>query len=872
MAAPVKKKDEDWVDDWEDEVIPEPEPVAEEPSLLRRGWDAISQPLTDLPSRMVKPIADWVDAPDLDTSNFGTQLKGFGAGALQGAGDLITSFTSPLELGMGAATLGSGMLAKRGLQGAASGVNAIGRGLSGLETAHGAGEVFSPNSTLTERGMGLAEMAGGIAGMRHSPSIPEPEIIPSVRRNPGQVIPEPNPSSLIPEQTIELQSRTIPEEVIPEQFLLPELEKSSSAPNLVDDVSNWIDDEIDTALGSSVPETPAVQNIPEPPAVPETVIPKPILRSQGPVDYSPTAEIAARKKLIDAGARPEDLAGMSNKQIIDTANPPAKPKVKMRLNKETNSLEPDLDDPLTAKLFTSARSNKPVPEFERLNPDTEIDINEAWNMADAHQPDLMRPDFKPSSEFLPTDPNPINRKDPLADSRQGFFRTKEFPESDGKPINRKEAFKLKTAGQGELPGNLRQSQPAKMIPGGRPSKPIVETKLQQWMGIPRAIQSAMDLSFPLRQGLPLIHTKGWWKAWPDMVKSFGSEATYKGVMDSIAERPNFRGREITLRDGTKKVEQSLAQKAGLAITDLTSHREESIGSSLAEKIPGLGRGIRGSNRAYNAFANKLRADTFDDLIAKNPAAKTNLVLAKELANYVNNASGRGDLGALEKSATVLNNMLFSPRLMASRAQMLNPKNYIYTRPEVRKEYMKSALASAGTWLSLAGMAKAAGAEVSMDMESSDFGKLKFGDTRLDPAAGFQQYIVLAARLAKGGAQKVLGDKDGRYSSGKPFAPTFAGDIGNFFSNKMSPNLRLATGPFTANKAQPFEVGDNVLRTFTPIMLQDVSEILQENPELAWALIPGAVGVGNNTYRPGKQSPTLIPPSLGWNRKKDITIR
>ena len=356
-----------------------------------------------------------------------------------------------------------------------------------------------------------------------------------------------------------------------------------------------------------------------------------------------------------------------------------------------------------------------------------------------------------------------------------------------------------------------------------------------------------------------------------MVKSFGDETAYKSVMDSIAARPNFRGRIIKTKAGKEVVEQSLAQKAGLAVTDLVSNREENLGSALAEKIPGLGKGVRASNRAYNAFANKLRADAFDSLIAANPEAKTNLVLAKQLADFVNNASGRGNLGKWEGAATALNNTLFSPRLMASRMQMLNPRNYVFTRPEVRKEYLKSTLAAAGTWLSVAGLAKAGGAEVVMDPESTDFGKIKIGNTRMDPAGGFQQYIVLASRLAKGGLEKATQEAGRRYS-GKAFAPTPENDVLNFVENKLAPNARLAMGPWLANKNQQFELGDQAIRTFTPIFLQDVSEILQEDPELAWTLIPGLVGMGSNTYQPGKKSPTLIPPSMGWNRKKDISFQ
>jgi hypothetical protein len=801
MAARIIQEDEwqDTGDVWED--IPEEEPVIEpvvnESPMMPNLWETANKPLIDL-APIANKLANWVDKPTLDSGITGdgswTDLarkvragaQGFKAGAIQGLGDVISSFTSPLELGLAAATGGSSLAAKRGLGTLSKGLAAAGTGLSAAEGLHGGGEVIGGLSegNLPRVGLGVAELAGSIAGGKENignlfkSEIPIPKVT--------------------PKPTLET---TTTEPII----------KSIPTPN-----TDWID--IDSTVDTMVDEALATQPKSEP--------------------------------------------------VVAAPAEKPKPKIKVKLNPMTNSLEPDLTDELTAKLFNSAKTGEPVPDGQRLNPDEEIDFNDLiqGTMFD------LESDYKPMTKFAAEGVDTTATRQ-LVDARQGEMKDVRLPESTVKATG--EAGNLTNANQTELPGNIRKPKPDKFAPGGSPSKAQENSRLQEWMGLPRALQSAFDLSFPLRQGLGLIHTKGWWKAWPDMIKSFGSDEAYKGVMDSIANRPNFRGRIIKTKTGKEVVEQSLAQKAGLAITDLVSNREEELGSKIAGQIPGIGRGIKGSNRAYNAFANKLRADAFDALIAANPAAKTDLVLAKELANFVNNASGRGSLKFgqkmdLEGAASALNNMLFSPRLMASRVQMLNPKNYVFTRPEVRKEYLKSMMGMAVTWTTMAGLAKQAGAEVSLDPESTDFGKIKIGNTRLDPAGGFQQYIVLASRLAKGGLDKARQAADRRYS-GKAFGPTPENDVLNFLENKMAPNVRFATGPWRANKAQPFEMGDQAIRTFTPIILQDLSEIMQEDPELAWTLLPGLVGVGSNTYQPGKKSPTLLPPSL-WNRKKDITFQ
>lgn len=918
MAAGINQPPDEWEDTgdvWTD--IPESEPVASnEPTMLSNAWSAVNKPLVDV-TPMTDRGADYIDTPSLDDTPASAGWKGFAAGALQGLGDVISGLTSPLELGLAAASGGSSLAARRGLSGVAKALAATEGVLGAGEAIHGAGEVYggAREGNLARVGMGIAEAAGGGAGMRSGfqgfnakpvpKPIPEPKSlvdnvddwvdteIDTALATPTKPLPTPEELETIyrggalegstgksfwttnadeargyASMARRPQDRLLHEaQIVKGQYPSNGQTIDGNIPEDWDNIQRVIpNEELERALRSRKdPQTIAAQN-----GVEDDL-----------TDYGQAAVNEARQFLIkskpDGGTLHEEwVNALDRKTAVDFANKARaesskpKPKIKVKLNPITNALEPDLTDELTAKIFNSADTGQPVPDGQRLNPDDEIDLN------DVVQGEMfaLEPDYKPQSQFS-AEGIATGEGNKLADARQnempGARVNDTFPVGDNRPLKRGEAKKMSTANQAELPGNIREPKPDRFAPGGRPMKQHPVTKTQQWLGLPRAIQSAFDLSFPLRQGMGLIHTKGWWKAWPDMIKSFGSEATYNGVMDSIAARPNFRGRIIKLKNGREVVEQSLAQRAGLAITDLVNHREEELGSALATQIPGVGKGIKASNRAYNAFANKLRADAFDALIAQNPKAKTDLVLAKQLADFVNNASGRGRLpGKWEGAAAALNNALFSPRLMASRFQMLNPKNYIFTRPEVRKQYLYSALAGAGTWLSLAGLAKAGGAEVVMDPESSDFGKIKIGNTRMDPAAGFQQYIVLASRLAKGGLDKAR-QSPGRRYSGRAFAPTPEGDVLNFIENKLAPNMRFAAGPWLANKNQQFEVGDQAIRTFTPMFMQDLSEILQENPELAWTLLPGIVGVGSNTYEAGKQSPTLLPPSM-WNRKKDISFQ
>jgi len=77
-------------------------------------YDRATQPLTDAPSRLAKKASPSIDAPRMGSQmfdpnsflggveNFGNRadatMRGFGAGALEGAGDYLSGMTSPLSL------------------------------------------------------------------------------------------------------------------------------------------------------------------------------------------------------------------------------------------------------------------------------------------------------------------------------------------------------------------------------------------------------------------------------------------------------------------------------------------------------------------------------------------------------------------------------------------------------------------------------------------------------------------------------------------------------------------------------------------------------------------------------------------------------
>lgn len=399
-------------------------------------------------------------------------------------------------------------------------------------------------------------------------------------------------------------------------------------------------------------------------------------------------------------------------------------------------------------------------------------------------------------------------------------------------------------------------------------------KLKEAYNLSRGMSTTFDLSAPGRQGLPLITTKAWWGAWDDMLKSWGSEKAYRNVQDNILQRPLFK----RALDAQGKELNSFAEQSGLALTDLGSltKREEALMSNWAEKMPALGGTIRRSNRAYTAFLNQLRADHFEKLIndAHNIGLdpKHDLNLSGQIADFVNNATGRGSLKFhapfktidLERNAKLLNNTFFAPRLMASRMAMLNPANYVMQPSFVRQQYLKAALSTASVWGGMATLAKFAGADVGTDSTSADFGKVKLGNTRLDAGGGFQQYLVALSRFIQGKTTSSTTENTRNFGEGYN-APTRGSSIAQFMVNKTHPMVHLAYDLANASQYKPFSVGDQTIKLFAPMIASDIIQLVKEDPKLVPWLAPLiAVGMGTQTYDEKGQGQPILPEGMDVN--------
>lgn len=387
----------------------------------------------------------------------------------------------------------------------------------------------------------------------------------------------------------------------------------------------------------------------------------------------------------------------------------------------------------------------------------------------------------------------------------------------------------------------------------QPFKEKLSQTISQIANIPRSVMASFDLSAPFRQGLVLGARRPgiFFKEFPAMFKSFGSEEAFKGVQQNIMKMPTF----------------DLMNEGKLALTEMDvalAQREERFMSQWAEKIPVVGKVIRASGRAYTGFLNKLRADNFEYLINKADGLglqpRSNPQLVKEIATFVNVASGRGSLGKLQPAATALNAFFFSPRLASSRLTLLNPLYYVKASPLIRQEALKSMLSLGGVGVTILGLAKLAGAEVETRPTSSDFGKIKIGETRIDPWGGFQQYVRMFSQLVTG---KYISSTTGKeLTLGEGYKPLSRFDILlRQIESKEAPIFSFATLLLKQQDYQgkPISVPKEVSERFIPMIIQDAIEVYKNDPSMLPIEIFGIFGMGMQTYEKQKGLPSL--PSL-----------
>lgn len=326
--------------------------------------------------------------------------------------------------------------------------------------------------------------------------------------------------------------------------------------------------------------------------------------------------------------------------------------------------------------------------------------------------------------------------------------------------------------------------------------------------LPKGLIASIDVSAPFRQGIIFMMTQNPLKSAQQLKQMFGFWASPKNYDKWLNE---LKSSEY----------YPLIKESGLYISEQNgklSAMEEVFANNLGNKIPILGQSYKiggkkiggldlykRSEAAYSGFLNNLRVQSFMEgveLLKQNGYTLSNNKEAfKDWANYVNSATGRGNMDP--KLALKLGPLFFSPRLIKARLEQIGISDalslvglsdgfYMKMSPPVRAMALKrisSFLAVTSTMIGLAALYYNNDDDdetsVELDPRSSDFAKIRFGNTRIDITGGFITFLRAYSQAISGKTKNLQTKQIENLNEGYGKKTRFD-VLKDFYSNKLSP--------------------------------------------------------------------------------------
>ena len=267
-------------------------------------------------------------------------------------------------------------------------------------------------------------------------------------------------------------------------------------------------------------------------------------------------------------------------------------------------------------------------------------------------------------------------------------------------------------------------------------------KIVDIAGIPRILKSALDISFPLRQGVMKIGSKEFWQMWKPMFKAVREKSateSYQGIITDPAWEAFGKDSGIAIADPTGR--------AGVAKTveGYVTYTRQGPAAWVERQV-----GIKQSQEMYATAGNELRWNSLKNTVAgwDKIGATYGPEQIKAAARWQNITTGWGYLGNLDKDLPTLSQILFAPRFWASRLEALPYGAYLIAKePLMRAQVMRDLVTFAAVNIGLLATLKLSGlAEVELDPRSTDFGRARIGPTRIDLLGGMQPVIRQVAQL------------------------------------------------------------------------------------------------------------------------------
>lgn len=391
------------------------------------------------------------------------------------------------------------------------------------------------------------------------------------------------------------------------------------------------------------------------------------------------------------------------------------------------------------------------------------------------------------------------------------------------------------------------------------------------IGIPTTLMSTADFSAAGRQAWGLWSTLEFAKNLPNLFRFAFDKSSYKDMNAQIYGSPYYEHIKQSGLRITTDIQKNITQRESEFASRLIQ-KKLTGGNSTLQKITNVpGAILRGSEQSYAGFLTKLRVDRFVTLLKAaelsgediSPNSKT----VKDIAKVVNDFTGSGNIGANDKLGNVSPYLpFFSPRKISAIVNMFNPERYL--NPNISKTARKAAIRQLVGSLAISaiiiGMARLFGDDDTADADprSSDFGKVKIGNTRIDVTGGNISYITLLSRIITNHTKST---QTGAITKlGEGYKATTRGDlIVKFFRNKLSPIASfMADWLYGQDVAgNPFKVLPSVRDRLYPLLINNAIDTFQDKSTplglAAFATFADLIGFGTNTYSSSSNKDIVI---------------
>ena len=418
-------------------------------------------------------------------------------------------------------------------------------------------------------------------------------------------------------------------------------------------------------------------------------------------------------------------------------------------------------------------------------------------------------------------------------------------------------------------------------------------------GLTRLLSATGEFSFSLIQGLTLTmrnavrNPKAVGDAFKNAFKLFGSEKRTEEFLSKIKSQewyPEMKGSKLSLTEPHAKI----SAREELFYSDWANAIWNTIGQPLRLKSESAWQKWKDASpfkafeRASVGYLDTLRVMRWLEgkqmLERKGIDYRSNPEAYKQMADVINTLTGRASLGKAEHLAEGLTKIFFSPRNWASSIKTVTPYAFYHFgkmragekgwKPSVaQKMAMEDLSIQIALTTSMVMLVKAYldGEDdpentVEMNPTSSDFMKIKLGDTRIDPWGGKLQQIVMQARLWADSIKKGSGEK---VPLGTPFrTPTAFELLTEMATNKLAPTASLIAEKLSSHKkpngervdkyGNPYSLSESVKEKLHPIYWGTIKDLAADGYDVTDALLSfyAFFGGGVQTYNLDTSSPSL----------------